>query len=127
MELRARLGQERQLSADEIARVFEQVNQAVQGKTVRSSRGATTNDLGAAEREVVLGMLHDRAGVFDEGLRSGGGRRARVFNAPAVSSNPEIEATRRLFVDVETLLPLRFEYASAFASPDDYSLDLIVN
>ena len=127
VELQARLGQEGQLSADEIARVFEQVDQAVQGKTVRISRGATTNDLDAAEREVVLGMLRERAGVFDEGLRSGGGRRARVFNAPAVSNNPEIEATRRLFVDVETFLPLRFEYASAFASPDDYSLDLIVN
>ena len=127
VKLRARLTQETQLSQDEIGRVFEQVDQALQGKTVRASRGAATNDLGAAERDVVLGMLHDRAGVFDEGLRSGGGRRARVFNAPAFSNNPEIEATRRLFVDVETLLPLRFEYAYAFPSPDDYSLDLVVN
>ena len=127
VELRARLTQETQLSQDEIGRVLEQVDQALQGKTVRAARGATTTDLGAAERDVVLGMLHDRAGVFDEGLRSGGGRRARVFNAPAVSNNPEIEATRRLFVDVETFLPLRFEYAYAFPSPDDYSLDLVIN
>ena len=84
------------------------------------------SDLSAAEREFVLGMLRDRAGVFDEGLRSGGGRRARVFNAPAVSNNPEIEAARRLFLDVETLRPLRFEFAYAFPSPDDYSLDLRV-
>jgi hypothetical protein len=126
-ELRTRLVQEAQLSPDEIGRVFEQVDEALQGKTVRVARGSTTNDLGAADREVVLGMLRDRAGVFDEGLRSGGGRRARVFNAPAVSNNPEIEATRRLFVDIETFLPLRFEYAYAFPSPDDYSLDLVVN
>jgi len=126
-ELRARLAQEGQLSQDEIGRLFEQVDQALQGKTVRVSRGATTSELGAGEREVVLGMLRERAGVFDEGLRSGGGRRARVFNAPAVSNNPEIEATRRLFVDVDTFLPLRFEYAYAFPSPDDYSLDLKVN
>jgi hypothetical protein len=125
--LRERMTQEAQLSQEEIARVFEQVDLALQGKTVRVSRGATTTELDAAERDVVLGMLGDRAGVFDEGLRSGGGRRARVFNAPGVSSNPEIEATRRLFVDVETFLPLRFEYAYAFASPDDYSLDLVVN
>lgn len=127
MELRVRLAQEGQLSADEVGRVFDQVDQALQGKTIRVARGATTSDLSAPEREVVLGMLRDRAGVFDEGLRSGGGRRARVFNAPAASNNPEIEATRRLFVDVETFLPLRFEYAYAFQSPDDYSLDLIVN
>lgn len=126
-ELLARLAQEGQLSQEEIARVFEQVDQALQHKTIRVVRGATSTALGDAERSVVLGMLGDRAGVFDEGLRSGGGRRARVFNAPGLSNNPEIEATRRLFVDVETLLPLRFEFAYAFPSPDDYALDLMVN
>jgi hypothetical protein len=125
-ELRARLAVEEQLSPAEIARVFEQVGQTLEGKTVRVARGATTTDLSAAERDVVLGMLSDRAGVFDEGLRSGGGRRARVFNAPGISNNPEIEASRRLFVDVETFLPLRFEFAYAFPSPDDYTLDLMV-
>jgi len=126
-ELRARLAQDGQLSQEEIARVFEQVGQVLQHKTVRVARGTTSTALGDAERSVVLGMLGDRAGVFDEGLRSGGGRRARVFNAPGLSNNPEIEATRRLFVDVETFLPLRFEFAYAFPSPDDYSLDLMVN
>ena len=125
-ELRARLRQETQLSADEIARVFEQVQGSLQGKPIRIARGATKTDLGASERDAVLGMLSDRAGVFDEGLRTGGGRRARVFNAPGVSNNPEIEASRRLMVDVETVLPLRFEFAYAFPNPDDYSLDLIV-
>ena len=125
--LRARLTQEAQLSQEEIARVFDQVDQVLQGKVIRVSRGAATTDLGAAEREVVLGMLRDRAGVFDEGLRSGGARRARVFNAPAVSNNPEIEASQRLFVDADTFLPLRFEFAYAFPSPDDYSLDLSVD
>ena len=49
-----------------------------------------------------------------------------MFNAPGVSNNPEIEASRRLFVDVETFLPLRFEFAYAYPNPDDYNLDLIV-
>ena len=49
-----------------------------------------------------------------------------MFNAPGQSNNPEIEASRRLFVDVESFLPLRFEFAHAFASPDDYALDLTV-
>ena len=125
--LRARIAQEEQLSPDEIARVFEQVDEALHGRTVRVARGAAKADLSADERDIVLGMLSDRAGVFDEGLRSGGGRRARVFNAPGISNNPEIEASRRLFVDVETFLPLRFEFAYAFPSPDDYTLDLMVN
>jgi hypothetical protein len=108
-------------------RVFEEVSRALQGKTIRIVRGSTATDLGEAERDVVLGMLADRTGVFDEGLRSGGGRQARVFNAPGQSNNPEIEASRRLFVDVETFLPLRFEFAYAFPSPDDNSYDLQVN
>jgi len=127
IELRSRLKQQAALSADEIGRVFDEVSRALQGKTVRIVRGSTATDLGAAERDVVLGMLADRTGVFDEGLRSGGGRQARVFNAPGQSNNPEIEASRRLFVDVETFLPLRFEFAYAFPSPDDYAYDLQVN
>jgi hypothetical protein len=126
-ELRSRLKQQAPFSADEIGRVFDEVSRTLQGKTVRIARGSTATDLGAAERDVVLGMLADRTGVFDEGLRSGGGRQARVFNAPGQSNNPEIEASRRLFVDTETFLPLRFEFAYAFPSPDDYEYDLQVN
>ena len=125
--LRLRLKQQQSLTAAEIGRVFDEVAKAMQSKTVRIARGSTATDLGAAEREVALGMLTDRTGVFDEGLRSGGGRQARVFNAPGQSNNPEIEASRRLFVDIETFLPLRFEFAYAFPSPDDYSYDLEVN
>jgi hypothetical protein len=127
IELRSRLKQQQSLTAAEIGRVFDEVAKAMQSKRVRIARGSTATDLGAAEREVALGMLTDRTGVFDEGLRSGGGRQARVFNAPGQSNNPEIEASRRLFVDVETFLPLRFEFAYAFPSPDDYSYDLEVN
>jgi hypothetical protein len=125
--LRERLGRQEPLSAEEIARVLDEVSRTLEGRTVRIVRGSTKSELAAGDREVVLGMLTDRAGVFDEGIRAGGGRSARVFNAPGRSNNPEIEASRRLFVDVETFLPLRFEFAHAFQSPDDYSYDLNVN
>jgi hypothetical protein len=124
--LRARLEQQEPLSAEEIARVFGEVSRTLAGRTVGIVRGSTKSELGASDREIVLGMLTDRTGVFDEGLRSGGGRKARVFNAPGQSNNPEIEASRRLFVDVESFQPFRFEFAHAFASPDDYALDLTV-
>ena len=125
--LRARLAQQEPLSAEELARALDEVGRTLEGRTVSIVRGATRSTLEAADREVVLGMLTGRAGIFDEGLRSGGGRKARVFNAPGVSNNPEIEASRRLFVDVESFLPLRFEFAHAFQSPDDYAYDLEIN
>jgi hypothetical protein len=124
-ELRARLEQQNKLTPDEVGRVFDEINRTLQGKQVRAVRDGVTNNLAGDEREVVLGMLTDRVGVFDEGLRTGDSP-LRVFNAPAVSTNPEIEAVRRLFVDVRTLLPRRFEFAYAFPSPDDYQLDLAV-
>jgi hypothetical protein len=126
-ELRARLAQQTPLSADEVRRALDQVGRELQGKSVQAVRGPDQVDLEGEQREVVLGMLQDRAGVFDEGLRSVGGAQARVFNAPGRSTNPEIEASRRLFVDIETLLPRRFEFAYAFPSPDDYAFDLRAN
>ena len=121
-QLRTRLEQPDTLTPEEVGRVFDEISRTLQGKKVRAVRDGVATDLAADEREIVLGMLSDRVGVFDEGLRS----MMRVFNAPGLSTNPEIEAVRRLFVDVRTLLPRRFEFAYAFPSPDDYQLDLEV-
>jgi len=127
VKLRTRLELQQRLSAVEIADTFDEVNRALQGKTVRIVRDATTTDLDEAEREVVLGMLTDRIGVFDEGLRTNGEMTVRIFNAPGRSANPEVEASRRLFVDTRTFLPRRFEFAYAFPSPDDYAFEVTVN
>jgi len=121
-QLRTRLEQQDKLTPEEVGRVFDEVIRTLQGKQVRAVRDGVENDLVGEERDVVLGMLTDRVGVFDEGLRS----TTRVFNAPGLSTNPEIEAVRRLFVDVRTFLPRRFEFGYAFPSPDDYQLDLAV-
>ena len=121
-QLRSRLAQQDKLTPEEVGRVFDEVIRTLQGRQVRAVRDGVENGLAGEARDVVLGMLTDRVGVFDEGLRS----TTRVFNAPGLSTNPEIEAVRRLFVDVQTFLPRRFEFAYAFPSPDDYQLDLAV-
>jgi hypothetical protein len=124
--LRSRLEQAGPLTHEEIGRVFDEVERSLEGKEVRVVRDGAGRQLTDDEREVILGMLTDRVGVFDEGLRTPGDASLRVFNAPGLSTNPEIEAIRRLFVDVRTFLPRRFEFAYAFPSPDDYQLDLAV-
>ena len=125
VELRARLQQQEKLSPEEIGRVFDEVSRSLEGKTLRIVQ-ASPGEIDAAGRDVVLGMLTERAGVFDEGLRTADGAALRVFNAPGRSATAEIEASRRLFVDVRSFLPRRFEFAHAFTSPDDYQFDLIV-
>jgi hypothetical protein len=124
-QLQSRLEQQTTLTAEEIGRVFDEVNRTLHGKQVRVVRDGVASDLLGEERVVVLGMLSDRVGVFDEGVRTGESP-MRVFNAPGLSTNPEIEAVRRLLVDVRTFVPRRFEFAYAFPSPDDYQLDLVV-
>jgi hypothetical protein len=125
--LRARLEQQEKLSTEEIGRVLDEVGRSLEGRTIRIVDGPSTSDLDEAQREVVLGMLTERAGIFDEGLQSAGGSALRVLNAPGRSENPEIEASRRLFIDVRTFLPRHFEFKYAFPSPDDYAFELVVD
>jgi hypothetical protein len=126
VELRERVKQDARLSNEELGRLLDEVGRTVQGKTFRIKDDAGTRDLTEDQRDVVFGMLTDRAGLYDEGPRLEAGTTVRVLNAPGVSSNAEIEASRRLWVDVETFLPRRFEFAYAFPGYGDYSFDLVV-
>jgi hypothetical protein len=124
--LKIRLKQPAQIPNDQLPAVLEQVRSATARKTVRIREGAGTHDLDPDQRSIVLGMLSSPAGMFDEGLRQENGATFRVLNAPGEPLNAEIEATRRLWIDVETLLPRRFEFAYAIPGFGDYSLDLTV-
>jgi hypothetical protein len=126
IELRTRLKQQSPLSNDELARVRAEVSRTIQDKHVRIKEGAAVRDLDQDQTTVVLGMLTDPVGMYDEGLRQESGTTFRVLNAPGVSSNAEIEAARKLWIDVETFLPRRFEFVYAFLGNGDYSFDLIV-
>lgn len=126
IELRARLKQAATLSPEELARTMEEVSRSLEGKKVQVSQDAMTRELDPAQHDVVLGMLKDRAGVYDEGLRTAQGVSVRVLNAPGLSEHLEYSAARRLFVDVETFLPRRFEFFYEVPGMGDYSLDLIV-
>jgi hypothetical protein len=127
VRLRARLGDERPLTADELKGMIIEVGHTLVGKRLRLDEGSGPRDLQGEERETVFGMLTDSVGVFDEGLREDKGKRYRILNAPGVSMNSEIEAARRLWVDVQTLEPVRFDFAYAFPGYGDYSLAIGVN
>lgn len=126
VELRERLKQTTSLSNEELGRVRNEVGRAIEGKQVRIKEGAATREVNEEQRSVVLGMLTYPAGMYDEGLRQDGGTTFRVLNAPGESTNFEIEASRKLWIDVETFLPRRFEFVYAFPGYGDYSYDLIV-
>ena len=124
-ELRQRLRQDAQLSSDELGRFRAEITRAMAGKTFFKD-GPVPEALDAEQREFVFDMLTAPAGVFDEGLKMRGDATFRVLNGPAPSSDAEVEAFRKLWIDAETFLPRRFELAHAFQGYEEYSFDLIV-
>lgn len=124
--LRERARQQGRLMDEDLTRFREEVGKTIAGKKVVLQAVGMSRELTEDEYPMVLGMLGQPAGLFDEGLKDENGVMLRVLNAPAESTNTEIEAARRLYVDVETFLPTRFEYFHAFAGYGDYSYDLKV-
>lgn len=122
--LRGRLMQPGALSTAELAQVREEVRRTVDDHRIRAKDATGTRDLTTPERTVVLGMLTEPAGMFDEGLREQNGRTYRILNAPGVSDDMEIEATRRLWIDVATFEPRRFAFSYAVPGRGDYAFDL---
>ena len=127
VELRARLQQEVRLSDEELGRFCNEVARTVEGKSFRIKYGEAPRALSAEQHAAVFGMLSNRAGLYDEGLRRDGGINYRVLNGPARSNNAEIEASQRLWIDVETFLPLRYQFTYAFQGYGDYTYDLVLD
>jgi hypothetical protein len=126
VELRAHLKESATLSNEVLGRVRDEVGRSIGDKHVGIEQDGAFRDLTDDQRAVVLGMLTNPAGMFDEGVRQDGGNTFRVLNAPGDSPSAEIEASRKLWIDVETFLPRRFEFVYAFPGNGDYSFDLVV-
>jgi hypothetical protein len=127
VQMRERLQQEARLSEEELARLCTAVARIVEGKSFRIKDSEAARELSPEQHDAVFGLLSNRAGLYDEGLRRDGGITYRVLNAPGRSNNAEIEATQRLWIDVATLLPLRYQFTYAFPGYGDYAYELILN
>lgn len=112
-ELRDRLKQDARLSDAEVARVRDEVGKRVTGRTIRVKDGDDLRALDASQTELLLEVLTLPAGVYDEGVQREGGVTLRVLNGPARSDTAEIEAVQRLWINADTLLPVRYEHAYA--------------
>jgi hypothetical protein len=122
--LRERLQLEMQLSSEELDGLRAEVLRAMGDQVFLVRMGNDTHPVPAERQSVVFGMLKDPTGLFDEGLRDVDGTRYRILNAPGIAPSSEIDAARRLYIDVETLLPGRFEFSYGFPSPENYTYEL---
>jgi hypothetical protein len=120
-ELRERLRQTATLSSEELERFRGEIAGSIAGRTFLKEGSEPLTD---EERDTVLGIIANPVGVFDEGLRQRSGRTFRILNAPGKSVSAEVEAIRRLWIDVETFLPARFEFSHAFEGYGEYAFNL---
>jgi len=125
--LRERLRDERRLTDDELTQVRAVIARAIEGKVVLAREGTEARELKGDERAEVFNMLEHPEGLFDEGLRHESDTTlVRVLNAPGKSNNAEIEASQRLWIDVEALEPRRYLFQYAFPGYGDVAFDLAV-
>jgi hypothetical protein len=124
-ELRQRLHQTPQLTGDELAKFRSEITSTLQGRALMR-KGATPKELTDEERDLVIGMFVVPAGMFDEATKTEGGRTFRVLNSPATSTDAEVESFRRLWIDIQTFEPYRFQIAHSVGNYEDVTIDLVV-
>jgi hypothetical protein len=125
--LRERLRDERRLTDEELTQVRAIIARVIEGKVVLAREGTEARELKGDERAEVFNMLEHPEGLFDEGLRHESDKTlVRVLNAPGRSNNAEIEASQRLWIDVEALSPRRYLFQYAFPGYGDVAFDLVV-
>jgi hypothetical protein len=126
VSMRARLKQERRLTPGEIRALFDQIAQAIAAKKVSIKQGAIARELTADERISVLGMLSDPQSVYDEGLRHEGNSIWRGLTTGATPAMSELDAMQTLWIDVDSFVPSRYEFAYSSPGFGDYAYDLIM-
>ncbi len=112
--LRDRLRSEARLGPQELDQVRAAVSQRIAGRAVQVTEGEDVRTLDDSQRALLFDVLTLPAGVFDEGIRREGTQVFRLLNGPARSDNTEIETFQRLWIDADTLLPRKYEFAYAF-------------
>ena len=108
-----RLNASEPLTEDDIARTLEAVGRAMSGRGARVRQGALTRQLDEKERAQLFNVLGDPRGLADAGRRTIDGTMVRGLRAPATSPQSEIEAAGTVWIDVNTLLPRRYELTLA--------------
>ena len=120
----ARLKLETSLTPTEIHEFFEYIAPAIAGKTLNVRQGAVSRVLDERQRLEVLGILSDPAAVYDGGLKTVGMARWRGLTAGATPAQSEIDAMQTLWIDVDTFVPQRYEFAYSMPGFGDYQYDL---
>lgn len=113
------------LAAPEIAALLSEIGRRIQGRGLRVTDGAAGSPVDDRGREVLFAILTGSLPVEDVGLRPTAAGAVRGLRAPATPPRSEVGAKQTLWIDVETLLPRRFEFAYEVPGLGDLAYDLV--
>jgi hypothetical protein len=122
---RERLHASTPLTHAEISQLVAGTLEAVGGRPVRVREGTTVRTLDARGRAEILAVLSGNVPTSDAGLRKTGGVVLRGIEGPATPPRSELDAAQTLWIDVDTLLPDRFELTYSMPGFGDYAHDLV--
>jgi hypothetical protein len=125
-EFSARLKQQKQLTREELVRLYDEIGRALGRRILLAKQGAVTRELDERQQAAVLGMLSDPTLVGDGGVKVDQGRTFRGLTANGTPPTSEIDATQLLWIDADRFLPARYEFTYAMAGLGDFSYDLTV-
>jgi hypothetical protein len=123
---RERLQASAPLTHSEINPLVSDTHAAIGGRPVRiREQGAALRELDAKARAEVLAVLGGGTPVSDAGLRTADNRTLRGIEGPGTPVRSELEAAQTLWIDIDTILPRRFELTNRLPGFGDYAYDIV--
>ncbi len=123
--VRARLADVTPLTTDEIGVAVEAIRAAVGQRPFRVSDGTHAAAVDDTARAMLLLVLSGSVAVADLGLKTTSAGTVRGLRSPATPPRSEVAANQILWVDVESLLPRRFEFLYDVPGMGDIGYDLL--
>lgn len=121
--MRSRLGNPAPLGPEEIGLALAEIARTMRGRTVQVTDGRETMPLDPQGQNVVFAVLSGTLPVQDVGLQTIDGTVVRGLRSPATPARSEVGAKQTLWIDVQRLLPRRFELLYEVPGFGDASFD----
>lgn len=124
-QVRARLLDAKPLSEEEIGQTVEAVNARLGHRSFSVSDGTQSSQVDDRARAMLLLVLSGTVAVADLGLKATTGGTVRGLRSPATPPRSEVGANQILWIDVESLLPRRFEFLYDVPGMGDIAYDFV--
>jgi hypothetical protein len=123
--VRARLADVTPLSAEEIGHAIEAINATIARRPFKVTDGTQLSLVDDRARDMLLLVLSGTVAVADLGLKTTATGTVRGLRSPATPPRSEVAANQILWIDVESLVPRRFEFLYDVPGMGDIAYDLI--